>query len=176
MIVLLGPIGAGKSVQAQILVDNYGYKWISTGEMLRQTTDQRVKDLLHSGKLVDDQTVRDLLFQEISKTDNDQDIIIDGFPRRVTQADWLSDKSETIGRKVDHVLHVVLSEEEAAERMKGRGRHDDSVKAMHARNEAYRQEVLPVIDYYAEQGIVHEIDGAGTVEEVSTLIKDSLGK
>ena len=155
MIVLLGPIGAGKSVQAQILVDNYGYKWISTGEMLRQTTDQRVKDLLHSGKLVDDETVRDLLFQEISKTGKDQDIIIDGF---------------------DHVLHVVLSEDEAAERMKGRGRHDDSVKAMHARNEAYRQEVLPVIDYYAEQGIVHEIDGAGTVEEVSTLIKDSLGR
>jgi adenylate kinase len=80
MIVLLGPIGAGKSVQAQILVDNYGYKWISTGEMLRNTTDQRVRDLLNSGQLVDDETVRDLLLQEISKTDVNQDIIIDGFP------------------------------------------------------------------------------------------------
>ncbi|MBP7018203.1 nucleoside monophosphate kinase [Candidatus Saccharibacteria bacterium] len=176
MIVLLGPIGAGKSVQAQILVDNYGYKWISTGEMLRNTTDQRVRDLLNSGQLVDDKTVRDLLLQEISKTDVNQDIIIDGFPRRVSQADWLSEKAKDLKREVDHVLHVVLSEDTAAKRMEGRGRHDDSTEAMHARNKAYRDEVLPVINYYAKKDIVHEIDGAGTVEEVSKLIKDALGK
>ncbi len=58
MIVMLGPVGAGKSVQANILVKKYGFYWVSTGELLRKTTDPAIRELLHSGKLVDDDTVK----------------------------------------------------------------------------------------------------------------------
>ena len=174
MIILLGPIGAGKSAQAQILVEKYGYKWISTGELLRKSTDPRVQEILQSGQLVDDETVRQLLIDEISSIEKDVEVIIDGFPRRISQAEWLDEQCKSLSRRVDHVLHVTISEQDAIERMASRGRHDDSQQAIHERNKAYRDQVLPVIEFYRDRGIVHDIDGIGTVEEVASTIKQEL--
>jgi adenylate kinase len=174
MIILLGPVGAGKSVQAQILVDTYGYKWISTGELLRQTTDPEVQAVLHSGKLVDDVTVKRLLHQEIASTPIDTEVIIDGFPRRISQAEWLDGQQETLHRTIDHVLHITLSEEAAIERMTERGRHDDSKEAIAQRTKTYMEQVLPVVSFYKQRNVLHEIDGSGTVEEVAARIKGAL--
>lgn len=176
MIVLLGPVGAGKSVQAEILVSNYGYKWISTGQLLRDTEDKEVQAILNSGKLVDDDTVKKLLFNEIQATDSQTDIIIDGFPRRLTQAQWLDGAATDLNRGIDHVLHVNLSEEQAAARMAGRGRHDDSVEAIKERNRVYQADVRPVVEYYQKKNLLHEIDGSGTIEQVADKIKYALGK
>ena len=176
MIILAGPIGAGKSAQAQILVERYGYKWISTGELLRKSDDEQVKELLHSGQLVPDSIVKDLLAEEIAATKPGAGIIIDGFPRRISQAEWLDEHSVELGHKIDHVIHITLDEQEAIKRMLARGRHDDSETAIKKRNETYTEYVLPVVDYYREKGIVSDIDGLGTVEEVATRIKNALGK
>ena len=176
MIVMLGPVGAGKSAQAEILINNYGYKWISTGNLLRESKDPLVKQLLNSGKLVDDQTVMDLLKQEIKNTSSEQDLIVDGFPRRISQAEWLDQTAEQLKRQIDCVLHISLSPEEAAKRMKSRGRHDDSEESIKQRNLVYLKEVMPVVEYYKNQEKLAEIDGAGTVEEVARRIQKAIGK
>jgi len=176
MIILLGPVGAGKSVQAEILVKNYGYRWVSTGQLLRETKDENVQAVLSAGKLVDDDTVKRLLFEAINATDPSTDIIIDGFPRRITQAEWLDEASIRLHRTIDHALHVNLNEDEAAKRLAGRGRHDDSEEIIRERNRVYQAEVKPVVEYYAKKGLLHEIDGIGTVEEVAERIRLALDK
>ncbi len=174
MIVMLGPVGAGKSVQANILVKKYGFYWVSTGELLRKTTDPAIRELLHSGKLVDDDTVKRLISEAIAEIPQETDVIIDGFPRRISQAEWLEAMQPNLARKVDHVLHLTLSEEAAIQRMSDRGRHDDSAKAIAQRNKTYTEQVLPVVSFYRDRNVLHEIDGSGTVEQVAQQIKDAL--
>ncbi len=101
-------------------------------------------------------------------------MIIDGFPRRISQAEWLEAMQPNLARKVDHVLHLTLSEEAAIQRMSDRGRHDDSAKAIAQRNKTYTEQVLPVVSFYRDRNVLHEIDGSGTVEQVAQQIKDAL--
>jgi len=176
MIVLMGPVGAGKSVQAEMLVKNYGYRWISTGQLLRETNDEQVQAMLHAGKLVDDETVKRLLVEAIKSTPANQDIIVDGFPRRISQAEWLDAAAADLDRDIEYVVHINLDEDEAAKRMAGRGRHDDSVEAIKERNRVYQSQVMPVIKYYKNKGTLRDIDGSGTIEEVANGLKRALGK
>lgn len=163
-------------MQAEILVHNYGYRWISTGQLLRDTDDEMVQATLSAGKLVDDETVKRLLFDAIKATDLDTDLIIDGFPRRISQAEWLDEASIKLNRNIDYAIHVNLTEDEAAKRLAGRGRHDDSEEIIRERNRVYQAEVKPVVEYYDKKGLLHEVDGIGTVEEVARRIRIALGR
>lgn len=107
-----------------------------------------------------------MLASEIESTSQEQEVILDGFPRRVSQAEWLDELIEPTDRSIRAVIHIHLSNNEAIKRMELRGRSDDSAEAIAARNQAYEEQVKPVIDYYKQHSLLHEVDGDGTVEEV----------
>lgn len=174
MIILLGPVGAGKSAQAKIIEKRFGYKWLSTGELLRSSKDPIIHEKLKTGKLFDDEDIEKIVDEAITGMNKDQKIVFDGFPRRVTQAKWLDDKLSNWSRKLDAVVHIVVGEEEANRRMKLRGRADDSEEAIKKRHEEYQQNVMPVVEHYKNEGMLSEVDGVGTVEEVSGRIEEAL--
>ena len=87
MILLFGPTGAGKSMQGQMLAVRQGWKWLSTGEMLRRSTDEEVIRTLKSGELVSDELTYQV-FEDAIQDANDKNypnIIVDGFPKTKEQ-------------------------------------------------------------------------------------------
>ena len=106
MILLFGPTGAGKSMQGQMLAVRQGWKWLSTGEMLRASTDPEVISLLKSGELVSDEQTYEVFSQAVQDARDKQypNIIVDGFPRTKEQAAWLADYMVKTNEKIDVVI------------------------------------------------------------------------
>lgn len=172
MILFFGPVGAGKSTQAELLVDRLGYNWISTGKMFRETKDPEMIAYLKTGKLVSDEQTEKLV--ETTFTDLDLgNVILDGFPRNVDQAKWLFEQNYPI----ELGIVIELGVDEAIARMQQRGRDDDTEDAIKERLDVYHQQVDPCINYLAAEGIeMVRVSGQGTVEEIHekivTEIKD----
>ena len=173
MILLFGPTGAGKSMQGQMLAVRQGWKWLSTGEMLRQSSDPAVIETLKSGELVSD----DLTYQVFERAVQDArdkkyaNIIVDGFPRTKEQAAWLDDYLERMGDQIDVVIVLEVPEQEIMQRLEKRGRMEDTPETIARRMTIYRQKMYPVLGIFAEAGvrIVH-LDGTGTAGEVHDRI------
>ena len=177
MILLFGPTGAGKSMQGQMLAVRQGWKWLSTGEMLRQSQDEAVILTLQAGELVsDDLTYR--VFEEAVQDARERhypNIIVDGFPRTKEQAAWLDDYLVQIGEKIDVVIVLEVPEAEIMARLEKRGRMEDTPETIAKRMTIYRQKMYPVLGIFAEAGvkIVH-LDGTGTAGEVHDKIYDEV--
>lgn len=166
MILFFGPVGAGKSTQAELLVDRFGYNWISTGKMFRETTDPDMIAYLKTGKLVSDEQTEKLV--ETTFTDLDlSNVILDGFPRNIHQAEWLQAQNYPI----DLGIVIELATDEAVSRMQQRGRDDDTEDAIRERMNVYHQQVDPCITFLAKEGIeIVRVSGKGTVEEIHEKI------
>lgn len=176
MIIVTGVAGSGKSTQCQMLVNSGEFQWLSVGELLRASVDQRVHDVVNSGSIINDEITIPLVEAEILRRGASPEILIDGFPRSKTQADWLlamhnSDQPEFIIRGI---VHIVLSEELALTRLHERGRDDDYDAAIAKRFEVYEDVVLPIISTFDVEGIpVIEVDGSDTPDEVhSSIVKE----
>lgn len=173
MILLFGPTGAGKSMQGQMLAVRQGWKWLSTGEMLRQSTDKEVTDTLKSGELVSDELTYQVFEESVqdARSKNYSNIIIDGFPRTKEQAAWLDDYMDKIGEKIDIVVVLEVPEAEIMNRLEKRKRMEDTPETIARRMTIYRQKMYPVLGIFAEAGakIVH-LDGTGTAGEVHDRI------
>jgi len=177
MILLFGPTGAGKSMQGQMLAVRQGWKWLSTGEMLRQSTDPEVIATLRSGELVSDELTYQV-FEEAVQDARDKDypnIIIDGFPRTKEQAAWLDNYMEKMGEKIDIVVALEVPEAEIMTRLEKRHRMEDTPETIAKRMTIYRQKMYPVLGIFAEAGvkIVH-LDGTGTAGEVHDRIYEEV--
>ncbi len=178
-IILIGAPGAGKGTIANQLKEKYHFKHISTGDILRKEINsnsllgQEVKNILATGKLVSDDIMVDIIKKNVA--DKEQSYILDGFPRTKKQAEALV----TI-MKIDHVLSVSLSDEEALVRLlnrrddKGEKRNDDNEEVIKNRLKVFHQEIDPLINYYLEQKIIITIDGRGSMEEVFAKVVASL--
>ena len=177
MILLFGPTGAGKSMQGQMLAVRQGWKWLSTGEMLRQSDDPEVIATLKSGELVSDELTYQG-FEEAVQDARDREypnIIIDGFPRTKEQAAWLDTYMEKMGEKIDIVVVLEVPEAEIMARLEKRHRMEDTPDTIAKRMAIYRQKMYPVLGIFAEAGvkIVH-LDGTGTAGEVHDRIFDEV--
>lgn len=177
MILLFGPTGAGKSMQGQMLAVRQGWKWLSTGEMLRQSDDPEVIATLKSGELVSDELTYQV-FEEAVQDARDREypnIIIDGFPRTKEQAAWLDTYMEKMGEKIDIVVVLEVPETEIMARLEKRHRMEDTPDTIAKRMAIYRQKMYPVLGIFAEADvkIVH-LDGTGTAGEVHDRIFDEV--
>lgn len=175
MIVFFGPAGAGKSVQGQILAARNGWRWLSTGQLLRDTHDMTLIEQMQTGQLVDPEKVNKLMGDAIKRSQNVDEVILDGFPRKLSQAKWLIESKDSYGRDIDLVIVLEVPRSELIRRIEIRGRADDTPEAVDERLRIYRTEIYPILTYLTEQGarIVH-IDGTGTVGQVHDRIMTEL--
>lgn len=172
-ILLIGPQGSGKSTQAQLLGENLGLPIISVGDIFRQIavsdTDEarRIKQILDSGQLVDDQTTAELIKKRVNEEDMKDGFIMDGYPRTMEQAS-IFDPS------FDKVIYLEIPREEVVERLMKRGRADDTALLINQRLDLYYQQTQPLLDYYKQKGLLMTLDGKGSIEEIQDKIKSSL--
>jgi adenylate kinase len=175
MIVFFGPAGAGKSVQGQLLAARNGWRWLSAGQLLRDTHDIELITQMQSGKLVDSQQVNKLMSDAIKRSHTVDNVILDGYPREMSQAKWLVENRTHHGRDIKLVVVLEVPKSELLKRLEVRGRVDDTPDAIDERLKIYRTEMYPILSYMTEQeiNIVH-IDGVGTVGQVHDRIMEEL--
>ncbi|WP_271078248.1 adenylate kinase [Aurantiacibacter sp. MUD61] len=125
-IILLGPPGAGKGTQANLLVENHGMRQLSTGDMLRAAVKAQTpvgleaKAVMERGELVSDEIVSALIDAELTAMDADTGAIFDGFPRTAPQAAMLEEILAKHNRKLDLVIELVVDEDALVDRVTGR--------------------------------------------------------
>ncbi len=171
MIVFFGPAGAGKSVQGQILAARQGWRWLSAGQILRDAHDSELLQMMHEGKLVPHEVITRIMGEAISKAGDIDQVILDGFPREMPQAEWLVNSKTDHGRDIGVVIVLEVPREELLRRLAIRGRADDTPEAIDQRLAIYRQEMYPILGLFSEQHIpVVHIDGVGTVGEIRDRI------
>ena len=125
-IILLGPPGAGKGTQAQRLVERFGMRQLSTGDMLRAAVKAgtpvglKAKAVMEAGELVSDEIVSALISDELAAMGDAVGAIFDGYPRTEAQAVSLDQILEQHGRKLDHVIELDVNEDALVERITGR--------------------------------------------------------
>lgn len=159
MILLMGVAGAGKSMQGRILADEHGYAWISTGEILRVLVTGKRRQEMLQGKLLSDEEMITILDRVFDVIDTDQEFVLDGFPRTVKQADWLLQQVDEGRFDLTAVVNLVASQEEVLNRLKLRGRPDDTEAAIAERFKEYEAVTRPILDHFKEKKVrVHEID------------------
>ncbi|MBP7760717.1 nucleoside monophosphate kinase [Candidatus Saccharibacteria bacterium] len=177
MIIFFGPTGAGKSVQGQMLGVRMGWKWLSTGEMLRASHDPEVIAVLQSGELVSDELTYEVFDSAIqdAKAKAYPNIIVDGFPRTKDQAEWLAEYMDKNDQKIDLVVALEVPEAEIMLRLQKRARMEDTPETIERRMMIYRQKMYPLLSVFAEDNvpIVH-LDGNGTAGQIHDKIYDEI--
>lgn len=181
-IILFGPPGAGKGTQADKLITHYQLPHLSTGNIFRENIKnetplgKKVKSILDAGQLVPDEAVIELVLDELQKSHYSKGVILDGFPRTVSQAVALDHFFKKAGKKADGFVTLTVPEEELINRIlsRGQGRSDDTPEKIKTRLRVYHEETAPVLNHYQNQGIVNEIDGVGSVDEIFERIVNSL--
>lgn len=175
MIIFMGVAGSGKSVQGKLLADELALPWLSTGEFLRMLiAGERRKDML-AGKLLEDREIIKLVQKIFAMIDVHDEFVLDGFPRTVSQADWLLNQHKHHQLDVTAVVHLTASEDAVVDRLLSRGRQDDNEEAIAERFEEYEKTVKPILDHFRAAGVpIFEINGEGGIPEVHNNIKESL--
>ncbi len=181
IIVFLGPPGAGKGTQAESLAASYGLPKVSTGDMLRDAVaegtelGERVKGIMASGDLVPDDVMLEVVEERLGKPDCAGGAILDGYPRTRGQAETLDPLTEKLGLgEVGLVLMLEVPEEEVVRRISGRRaeadgdgeRDDDKEEVVLERMRVYCELTEPLVEYYGRRGVMREIDGVGTIDEI----------
>jgi len=175
MIVFFGPAGAGKSVQGQMLAARQGWRWLSAGQLLRDTHDIDLIKEMQTGQLVDTEKVNALMGDALKRAKHMDRVILDGFPRELSQAKWLVATQPEHERSIQLVVVLEVPRSELLKRIEVRGRVDDTPEAVDERLKIYRTEMYPILSYLTEQGVnIAHIDGTGTVGQVHDRIMEEL--
>jgi len=175
MIIFFGPAGAGKTVQGHMLAAREGWRWLSAGQLLRETADKDILAQMVGGKLIDNDKVNQIMGEALKAAANVPQIILDGWPRALEQAHWLVESREELGRSVDLVIVLEVPTAELMKRLEVRGRADDNLGAIDERLNIYRHEVYPILTFFTEQNIpIVHIEGTGSVGAIHDHIVEEL--
>jgi adenylate kinase len=183
-IVLLGAPGSGKGTQAALLVEELNLPHISTGELLRLAVKAgtelglKAKVVIDRGELVSDEIMLGLIEERLSRPDVAQGFILDGYPRNIVQAEALDKLLERLEQPVDEALQIDVDVEMVIARIAKRAaeedRSDDTEETVRKRMDVYVAQTAPVVDYYANKGVLSRVLGEGSIEEVFQRIKGIL--
>ena len=180
-IILIGPPGAGKGTQAKLLEESMGLPQVSTGDLFRYNLKNATElgklaqTYMDKGELVPDSVTVAMVKDRLARPDAANGAILDGFPRTTVQADaldaLLADMGGPAGQAhIAVVPHIVVDHEELVQRLLKRaqieGRVDDSEDTIRTRMRVYEEQTKPLLDYYAQRGLVVEVDGQQSVAAV----------
>lgn len=184
VVIFLGPPGAGKGTQAERLALDEQLTKISTGDILRDHVERgselglQVAPIMKAGQLVPDHLLIALIRDRLASMDNVR-VIFDGFPRTTAQAEALDLLLEELGAPISAVPLLDVPDEvlisRIVERGKTSGRADDTAEVARERQNVYRQQTQPLIDYYSGRGHLKSIDGVGSMDKVYQRLQDVIG-
>jgi len=183
-ILLLGPQGSGKGTQAKRIAEEYGIPHIATGDMLRAAiaegteTGKKAEPIYNRGDLVPDDLMIELIRERLQQDDAKDGFILDGFPRNHAQAEALDEMLREIGRELDVVFALQVSDEVSRgrllERSRLEGRDDDTPEVIDNRLRIYHEQTEPLVEYYRTRGHVVPIRGDRPIAEVFAEIQSAL--
>lgn len=183
-LLLIGPPGAGKGTQAQRLSQALGVPAISTGDIfrehLRNETELglKAKAFMDAGNNVPDSLTNDLVRDRLSQPDAADGFLLDGYPRTTDQVRALDEFLAEHDTAMDAVVELVAQPDIVVERLKQRaldqGRADDDESVVRHRLAVYAEQTAPLIDVYAERGLLAKVDGIGEIAEVTERIEREL--
>lgn len=177
MIIVVGVAGSGKSTQSRLLADTEGWCWISMGQLLRDTLTGELEHELNSGKLLDDEKVQAVLLAKLKDTVPHCKVVLDGFPRRLMQANWLLAVIREVGNSIEAIVHLNAHQEVVWDRLLHRGRQDDEPDAITERFKEYENDIKPLLALFSENGVpIIEVNGEQSPEAVQADICDGLTK
>lgn len=165
MIILFGLAGSGKGTQGKALSEIFGWRWMSVGEVIRQTG--KYKELTDKGGLVPDEEVIKLMGVQIDRAEDEGfEVILDGYPRDLTQAEYIVEHYQG---KIDGAIILEVPKEELLARLALRGRNDDKeIESIERRFGIFEQNITPIVALFEKAGIkVEKVDGTGKIEEVT---------
>lgn len=212
-IVLLGPPGAGKGTQAQVISHEMNLAHISSGDLFRENLKNQTElgklaqGYMNRGELVPDDVTIAMVRDRLTRPDCADGALLDGFPRTPAQANALSEMLQSLGQKVHSVPYISVPAEVLIERLGGRWtcpscgrvyhekynppqtasvcdadnavliqRDDDKAETVERRIRVYMEQTSPLIEYYRQKGLLIEVDGQRSIEEVSQEILSAIKK
>ena len=181
---IMGPPGAGKGTQAKLIGEHYGIPAISTGDMFRamKSADsplaRQVRAIMESGGYVSDEITNAIVASRLAQGDCDHGFLLDGYPRTLQQVQTLDEYLEAAGKPLDAVISLVADEDELIQRLLKRsqidGRADDNEDTIRKRLHIYAEQTEPLLNVYRTRGLLIEVDGLGSVDEVSGRVYAAL--
>lgn len=177
MIILLGVPGSGKSTQGQMLVERGSLRWISMGEILRSQINDARKEKMLTGKLLGDKEVIEILKNELQQIGDKPELVLDGFPRSVEQAEWLLSQNSQGALNISATINLTADKSVVEKRLLLRGRADDQAATISNRFDIYERTFNPVIKTLRDGKIqIIDINADQTPEAINRDIVAGLQK
>ena len=182
-LVLFGPPGAGKGTQANLLIDRYCLIHLSTGDILRGEIAEgtplglEAKQLMDNGLLVPDEVVIGMISSKLDKNPDAKGFIFDGFPRTTAQAKALDELLDHKSTSISAMLSLKVDDHELIKRLLNRGKDsgradDQDESIIENRINEYNNKTAPLKDYYSSQNKLSEIEGVGSIDEISQKLNE----
>lgn len=185
-IVIFGAPGSGKGTQSKMIVERYGFDYISTGDILRQAISQgselgrTAKEYIDRGQLVPDDLIVRLIADFLDGKHGSKGVIFDGFPRTLKQAEALKTMLNERGTDIHILLDLQVEDDELVDRLIERGkisgRSDDNPETIKARLDVYHTQTAPLATYYIGEGKHVAIKGIGRIEEIFERIAEAIDR
>jgi adenylate kinase len=167
VILLMGIAGSGKGTQGTMLAEKLGLEVVSMGEAIRSYANEAQRQKMLAGELLEDQDVISIIDKVLNAT-TEKDLILDGFPRTIPQAEWLLAQAKSNRFKLDLAIHLTASKQAVKDRLVKRGRIDDTDEVIDARFKEYEKSTKPLIDWLDDNGIkVVNVNAERPVEEIN---------
>lgn len=184
-ILMLGPQSSGKSTQAKQLAEHLGYKFISSGKLLRRLSEAnnpigvKLSQYWIKGDLVPDDLIEEVIYPVFEHEDV-AGFVVDGYPRNLGQLKGFLPFLEMNGWKISKVFYLSVSEAEALRRIKIRSETEHRLdeaneESIRHRIDIYHKETEPLLNEYSNMGILTKVDGERTIEEIQTELRNYFG-
>ncbi|WP_243694903.1 adenylate kinase [Labedella populi] len=183
-LLIVGPPGAGKGTQAKLIAATFGIPAISTGDIFRDNIKngtelgKQVQSIVSTGAYVPDSLTNEIVRDRLLQDDAVSGFLLDGYPRTTEQVAELERILDESGASLDAVVLLVADTDEVVQRLLKRavdqGREDDTEDVIRHRQDVYNEQTEPVIALYRERGLVAEVDGLGSVDDVAARVTSAL--
>jgi adenylate kinase len=173
----MGIAGSGKGTQGKMLADQRGFHLISMGDVVRMYVTGTQRQRMLSGGLLDDDEIIKIVERVLASLPDNEEVLLDGFPRTIPQAEWLLKQVKAGQFKLTTAFHLVASHDAVKRRLMNRGRIDDVEAAIEERFNEYKRSTEPLLSWLSDHGVkVVNVDAERPPEVINAELVDYLSK